>query len=63
MKIDMWYGNSRNDIAALTVTFYPNSGYYAGNFFDKDGKFIGDYQTADSVELQRTFPKLVNFGG
>ena len=71
MKIDMWYGNSKKDIAALDVFFYPNDyiyylscpcGVYRGNFYDKDGKPIGDYWTSDSVELQRTFPKLVNFG-
>lgn len=72
MKIDMWYGNSRKDIAALDVFFYANDyganymtcpfGVYRGNFYDITGKIIGDYSTTDSVELERTFPKLVNFG-
>ena len=62
MKIDMWYGNSKKDIAALDVFFYPNDSVYRGNFYDITGKIIGDYSTADSVELERTFPKLVNFG-
>lgn len=57
MNIDMWYGDSHKDADGIDICFYPNSGIYRGNIF-KNGKFIGDYETNDSMEIEKAFPQL-----
>ena len=41
IKFDFWHGDSEKDIAAADCFFYPNSGHYAGNIYNKDGDIIG----------------------
>ena len=62
MIIDYWYGHSKRDVASIDIFFYPNDGEYRGNLFDKNNKYIGDFTAKSSQEIERTFPKLVNFG-
>lgn len=57
VKIDMWYGDAKEEADGISVTFYPNSGEYRGNIY-KDGKMIGDYTCKSSVELEDAFPQL-----
>ena len=61
MKIDMWYGNSKKDIAALDVFFYPESGKYRGNLYDAAGNIIGDYATSSSLEIEKVFNKIFSW--
>ena len=56
MKIDIWYNGE--EIARVSCFFYPNSGEYRGNFYNKDGKAIGDFSARDSVEVERRFPGI-----
>lgn len=58
IKFDFWHGESEKDIAAADCFFYPNSGHYAGNIYNKDGKAIGDFTSNDSVEIERRFPGI-----
>lgn len=58
MFIDFWYGNTNNDVAYADCFFCPNSGTYAGNVYDKNGKAIGDYTEKDSREIEKTFPGI-----
>ena len=58
LNIDFWYGDSEKDIAAADCFFYPNSGHYAGNIYNKDGKAIGDFTSNDSVEIEKRFPGI-----
>ena len=57
MRIDYWYKDGRRAVYA-TVTFYPNDGVYRGNIYDVDGNMIGDFTSADSVEIERRFPGI-----
>ena len=57
IQIDMWYGNTKEEVDGISITFYPNSGEYRGNIY-KDGKIVGDYTCEDSVELEKAFPHL-----
>lgn len=55
--IDMWYGDDPNTADAITASYYPNDCEYRGNIL-KNGKYIGDFSTADSLEIKRAFPQL-----
>lgn len=57
MKIDYWQKNSRRAVFA-DCTFYPNEGVYRGNVYDVCGNMIGDYKSADSVEIECRFPEI-----
>lgn len=57
MKIDLWYGDNLNECDAITCVFYPNEGEYRGNIL-KAGRYIGDYSTSDSCEIERTFEHI-----
>lgn len=57
MKIDYWYKDDK-EIAAADCFFYPNSGEYRGNVYNKDGRIIGDYIAKDSVEIEERFPGI-----
>lgn len=56
MKIDIWYHGET--IAAADCTFYPNDFIYRGNLYSADGRIIGDYSSADSVEIEKRFPGI-----
>lgn len=58
MKIDFWYGNTRKDIAAADCFFYENDCVYRGNVYDETGKAVGDFSTADSLEVEKAFPGI-----
>lgn len=60
MKLDFWYKDNLKDVKQITCLFYDNAGYYAGNMIDKTGKIIGDYFTYNSVEIEKTFPGLID---
>ena len=57
MKIDYWQKNSGR-AAFADCMFYPNEGVYRGNVYDGGGNMIGDYKSADSVEIERRFPGI-----
>lgn len=59
MKIDYWYKDGRKNPAVYAdCTFYPNEGIYRGNVYDAEGNVIGDYTSADSVEIEKRFPGI-----
>ena len=58
VNIDMWYGDKVSDVDQITISFYPNGCEYRGNCL-KDGRYIGDYSTTDSIELEKAFPQLI----
>lgn len=58
MKIDYWYGNKKKAICFVDCFAYPNSGFYAGNIYDKNKKAIGDFTSKDSLEIEKTFPGI-----
>ena len=58
IKFDFWHGESEKDIAGADCYFYPNSGHYAGNIYNKDGDIIGDYTSNNSVEIEEKFPGI-----
>lgn len=57
IMIDMWYEDKKEDADKIDISFYPNDGEYRGNIW-KDGRMIGDYVCADSVDLENLFPQL-----
>lgn len=57
MQVDMWYRNEKATDASCT--FYPNEGIYRGNFYNKDGKPIGDYSSRDSVEMSKRLSAIL----
>lgn len=56
MRVDIWYEGEK--AARVDCFFYPNSGEYRGNLYNKDGKAIGDFSARDSVEVERRFPGI-----
>lgn len=56
MKIDLWYGDSLQDVDKISVSFSDLDCVYRGNLYKK-GKCVGDYECDDSVELSRAFSK------
>ena len=62
MKIDLWYKDSKKDVDAIDVVFYPGDCMYRGNLY-KRGVMIGDYSTQDSLEIEKAFPQLAPIWG
>lgn len=58
INFDFWHGETVADIAGIDCCFYPNTGEYRGNIYNKDNRIIGDYNTRDSVELEKMFPGI-----
>lgn len=58
MIIDLWYNDKLTDCDDITVTFYPNEGIYRGNIL-KSGRYIGDFTTDSSIEIEKTFGFLL----
>lgn len=58
MIIELWHGESEEEIAGANCLFYPNSGVYRGNLFNEDGRMIGDFTSTDSVEIEDRFPGI-----
>lgn len=58
MIIDLWHGESEEEIADANCFFYPHDGEYRGNLFNKEGEIIGDYKATDSVEIGHRFPGI-----
>lgn len=55
IKIDLWYGNTLDDVEKIDCFFSDCDGVYRGNMYDADGIPIGDYLTTVSLEVERTF--------
>ena len=58
IKFDFWYGDSLQDVAFVSVSFYPNEGEYRGNMKDRGGDYIGDFTATNSAEIERQFPGI-----
>lgn len=58
IKFDFWYNDTKKDIVYIDCLFYPNTGEYRGNMYNKDLKIIGDYTTKNSSELEKMFPGI-----
>ena len=56
MKVDMWYENEKP--VSVDCFFYPNDGIYRGNLYNANGRAIGDFSSADSVEIEDNFPGI-----
>lgn len=57
MTIEKWYKGEK--IARADCFFYPETGIYRGNLYNKSGKIIGDYSARDSVEIEKRFPGIL----
>lgn len=57
LKVDMWYGNEKEDADKIDISFYPSDGEYRGSIW-KGGRVIGDYVCDDSLALEKDFPQL-----
>lgn len=57
MNLDFWYGNSPSDVDMIDIRFCDTDCTYRGNLYS-GGRIIGDYVSADSVELEKRFPQL-----
>lgn len=57
INIDMWYGDSLEEIDKIDIFFYPNDREYRGNIY-RNGAIVGDYSCNDSIELEKKFPNL-----
>ena len=55
MKFDFWYGNKLVDVKKISCSFSDVDSVYRGNMYDEGGKCIGDFETADSTEIEKTF--------
>lgn len=60
MKTDFWYNDSLKDVAKIDCSFSDCDCVYRGNMWNKDGKMIGDYETADSTEIEKIFKVKFN---
>lgn len=56
MKIDIWY--PKENVAAVSVAFYPNDCEYRGNLYNKKGRIIGDFTSKNSLEIEKRFPGI-----
>lgn len=54
MKINMWYGNSLDEITKVDCFFSDLDCVYRGNLYIGD-RMVGDYVTADSLKIEKTF--------
>lgn len=57
--LDIWPGNSYDDIVKIDISFSDCDCVYRGNIYNKEGKMIGDYSASDSLTLEKMFPQLV----
>lgn len=57
--LDIWPGNSFEDIAKIDIFFSDCDCVYRGNIYNKDGKMIGDYSAKSSTDIPKMFPQLV----
>lgn len=57
IKVDMWYGDSIEDVDKIDISFSDLDCVYRGNIYIK-GKCVGDYSCGDSMLLERVFPQL-----
>ena len=57
MFVDMWYGNEISEVESIDIYFNDLNSQYAGNCYIK-GKAVGDYNTYDSLEIEKTFPQI-----
>lgn len=62
MIINMIYDHKPTEADRITVYFNDLSATYAGSLY-KDGEAIGDYYTADSLEIEATFTQFRNIWG
>lgn len=63
IKLDLWYGDTLEDVAAVDCFYSDLDGVYRGNIYDADGCTIGDYVTADGCEVEETFNYSFDRGG
>lgn len=56
-KVDLWYGNEIKDVDKIDISFSDIDCVYRGNMFI-NGKMVGDYETDDSLKLEKMFPQL-----
>lgn len=62
IKIDMWYGDKKEEADKIDIFFNDLDCMYSGNIY-KNGRIIGDYFCNDSAVLEKLFPQLVfNWG-
>ena len=55
-KIDMWYGNLFVPKKFRADVFFSDVDcVYRGNIYDESGKMIGDYESPDSVWVEKNF--------
>lgn len=59
VKIDMWYGDKKEQVTGLDIWFNDLGCFYSGNLCIF-GKIVGDYY-ADSVqEIKESLPHLAD---
>lgn len=57
--IDIFPGNSFDDIAKIDIYFSECDFVYRGNIYNKEGKIIGNFSASDPLTLENMFSKLV----
>lgn len=57
LKIDYWYGHTREDVTMVGYAFSDMDCLYRGNIYHMS-RPIGDFVCDDSVELEREFPGI-----
>lgn len=57
IKIDMWYGDKKEQATSLDIYFNDLGAFYTGNI-RIFGKLVGDYYADTVQEIQEAFPHL-----
>ena len=57
IKIDMWYGDKKEQATKLDIYFNDLGCFYTGNIYIF-GKIVGDYYADNIGKITDTFPHL-----
>jgi iron-sulfur cluster repair protein YtfE (RIC family) len=58
INFDFWHGETIKEVKKVTCYFNDLACYYWGHLYNSKNEIIGDYNTADSVELEKMFPGI-----
>ena len=58
INYDFYHGETIQEVKKINCFFNDNGCYYWGWLYDQNNNIIGDYNTTDSVELEKTFPGI-----
>lgn len=58
INYDFYHGENITDIKKITCYFNDLNCNYWGYLYNSKNEIIGDYNTTDSVELEKAFPGI-----